>query len=93
MKMAMVKRGKLEIMRDILRIIRENRNIMRPTPLLRKSNLSSSRFQEYFSELLGKGFVRELDDKGTKSISLTDKGFKFLERYRAIVEFIDEFEL
>ena len=89
----MVKRGKLEIMRDVLKIIRENRNFIKPTPLLRKSNLSSARFQEYFSELLEKGFIREIEDKNSKSICLTDKGFKFLERYQAIVNFIDEFEL
>jgi predicted transcriptional regulator len=89
----MAKRGKLEIMRDILQIIRENRGVIKPTPLLRKSNLSSSSFQEYFSELLEKGFIREIEDKESKSISLTDKGFRFLERYQTIINFIDEFEL
>jgi predicted transcriptional regulator len=89
----MVKRGNLEIMRDILKIIMENKNSIKPTPLLRKSNLSSRRFKEYFSELLEKGFVRELQGKDGKSIVLTDKGFKFLERYQTIVDFITEFEL
>jgi predicted transcriptional regulator len=88
-----IKRGKLEIMKDVLFIIRENRNAIKSTPLLRKSNLSSARFQEYFSDLLKKGFVREIEDKQGKSVSLTDKGFKFLERYQIIVNFIDEFEL
>jgi predicted transcriptional regulator len=89
----MVKRGKLEIMRDMLNIVRENKNSIRSTPLLRKSNLSSERFQQYFSELLEKGFLKEIENKDGKSITLTDKGFKFLERYRAIVDFIDEFDL
>jgi predicted transcriptional regulator len=89
----MAKRGKLEIMRDILKIIRENKNLIKPTPLLRKSNLSSASFQEYFSELLEKGFIREIEDKNGKSIGLTDKGFRFLERYQTIISFIDEFEL
>ncbi|MCX6741921.1 MAG: winged helix-turn-helix transcriptional regulator [Candidatus Pacearchaeota archaeon] len=87
------KRGKLEIMRDILKIIRENKNLIKTTPLLRKSNLSSLRFQEYFSELKEKGFIRETEDKTGRSVSLTDKGFRFLERYQAIISFIDEFEL
>lgn len=89
----MVKRGNLEIMRDILKIIMKNKNSIKPTPLLRKSNLSSRRFKEYFSELLEKGFVRELQGKNGKSIVLTDKGFNFLERYQTIVDFITEFEL
>ncbi len=89
----MVKRGKLEIMKDILNIIKENKNLIKPTPLLRKSNLSSQRFQKYFSELIKKGFIKEVEDKNGKLIGLTDKGFKFLERYRTIISFIDEFEL
>ncbi len=88
----MAKRGKLEIIRDILRIV-QNSHKIKPTPLLRRSNLSSSRFKEYFNELLEKKFVKEINNKNEKFISLTDKGFRFLDRYKAIVMFIDEFEL
>lgn len=90
----MVKRGKLEILRDILSIIRENNNSIRFTPLLRKSNVSSKKFYEYLDDLLGKQFVKEnIDRKGIKFICLTDKGFKYLEKYQTIVQFIEEFEL
>jgi predicted transcriptional regulator len=89
----MVKRGKLEIIYDILKIIQENNNSIKPTPLLRQSNVSTIRFKEYFSELIAKDFVREVNHKGENFISLTDKGFKFLEKYKTIVNFIEEFEL
>lgn len=89
----MAKRGKLEIIKDILKIIQENRNAIKSTPLLRQSNLSSSRFKEYFSEILDKKFVKEINSKGNKYISLTERGLKFLEKYKTIVNFIDEFEL
>jgi predicted transcriptional regulator len=89
----MTKRGKLEIMRDILNLIRENKNLIKPTPLLRQSNISSARFKEYFSELSERGFLKEVNSNGEKFISLTEKGFKFLEKYRTIVDFIAEFEL
>ena len=90
----MVKRGKLEIMRDVLKIIQDNRNSIKPTPLLRKSQMSSAGFKEYYVELIEKGLIREIiDEKQDKYVILTEKGFKFLERYRAIVDFIDEFEL
>jgi predicted transcriptional regulator len=90
----MGKRGKLEIIQDILKKIQENHNSIKPTPLLRRSNLSSSRFKEYYLELIEKGFVKEETNKThEKIISLTDKGFKFLEKYKAIVSFIDEFDL
>jgi len=55
--------------------------------------LSSERFNEYFSELIGKEFVREIESKNGKLISLTDKGFKYLERYKTITSFIDDFGL
>ena len=89
----MAKRGKLEIIRDILKIIQDNKNLIKPTPLLRQSNLSSSRFKEYFKELLEKTFVKEVNNSNGKFISLTDKGFRFIEKYKTIIMFIDEFEL
>ncbi len=90
----MVKRSKLEIIKDILEIIKENNAGIRPTPLLRKSNLSSKRYNEYFKDLIEKGFVREIRGKrGERMISLTERGFKFLDKYQVIVGFIDEFEL
>jgi predicted transcriptional regulator len=89
----MAKRGKLEIMQDILYIIQQNHNPMKITPLIRRSNLSSTRFKEYYLELLQKGLVKETSTKGNKLISLTDKGYRFLEKYKTIISFIDEFEL
>jgi len=89
----MAKRGKLEVIYDILNIIRNNKNSIKPTPLLRKSNLSSERFHQYFLELLEKGFVREINDKNGKLIILTDMGFKYLERYNTITSFIEDFGL
>ena len=88
----MVKRGKLEIMRDILNIIQQNKNFIKPTPLLRKSGISSARFKEYYLELLERQLIKEISQKD-KHVILTEKGFKFLERYKVIVDFIDEFEL
>jgi len=88
------KRDRLEVIHDILKAVQESGNSIKPTPLLRKSNLSSQSFSEYFPDLLTKGFVKELSDKkGKKRITLTDRGFHYLEKYRAFKGFIDEFEL
>ena len=89
----MKKRGKLEIVRDILDTISKNSNSIKTTPLLRKSNISSNRFKEYYSDLLNKGFVKEFEKQGDRFVSLGDKGFRFLEKYKTIRDFIDEFEL
>jgi predicted transcriptional regulator len=84
----------MEVIYDILRIIRDKHNSIKPTPLLRYSNLSSSSFSEYYLELMSKEFIKEIqDNKGKKYITLTDKGFKFLEKYQLITGFIEEFEL
>lgn len=89
----MAKRSKLEIIKDILKIIQANRNAIKVTPLIRKSNLSSARFSEYSGELLSKGLVIERLDKSGKVISVTEKGFRYLEKYQNIVGFIEEFDL
>lgn len=94
MTAAIKKRGTLEVIYDILSIIKNHGNSIRPTPLLRCSNLSSERFQEYLSRLLEKGFIKEIEDtKNGKLITLTDKGFKYLERYKTITSFIEDFGL
>jgi predicted transcriptional regulator len=88
------KRGRLDVINDILRIIRDHHNSIKPTPLLRYSNLSSQGFAEYYAELIQKGFIKEMTGSdGRKFITLTDKGFGFLDKYRLIRGFIDEFEL
>ena len=88
------KRDRLEIIYSILKIIQDKGNSIKPTPLLRFSNVSSQSFNEYYAELLEKRLIREqLDNKGKKYISLTDKGFAYLEKYKVILGFIEEFEL
>ena len=90
----MRKRDRLEVIYDFLKIIRESNNSIKPTPLLRKSNLSSQSFAEYFKEMLSKELIKEAQDKKRrKYITLTDKGFKYLEKYKYILGFIGEFEL
>ena len=86
-------RGRLEIIYDILDVVRRNKNKIKSTPLLRQSNISTSRFKDYFTELIDKSFIEEIEDKSDKFYSLTKKGFMFLERFRTIVDFIDEFGL
>lgn len=88
------KRERIEIIHDILKIIRDNHNSIKPTPLLRYSNLSSKSFKEYYEELQSKSLIKEIYDKKRKKyITLTDNGFEFLEKYKQIKGFIEEFNL
>ncbi|MBR9681315.1 MAG: hypothetical protein GOV00_00785 [Candidatus Altiarchaeota archaeon] len=88
------KRDRLEIIYDFLSIIKKHDNSIKPTPLLRFSNLSSQRFAEYLKEMGEKDFIKVLENKkGRKMITLTDKGFRFLEKYGTIRGFIEDFGL
>jgi predicted transcriptional regulator len=88
------KRERLEVIYDLLKIVSDHNNSIKPTPLLRFSNLSSQSFNEYMKELLAKDLVKVVvDKKGRKAITLTDKGFKYVEKYKTILGFIEEFEL
>jgi predicted transcriptional regulator len=88
------KRERLEMIFDILTIIRAHQNSIKPTPLLRQSNLSSQSFTEYLNELLEKDLIKEITDENErKSLTLTDKGFSYLDKYKLILGFIEEFEL
>jgi predicted transcriptional regulator len=88
------KRDRLEVIYDILIIIQSKNNSIKPTPLLRASNLSSQNFAEYLKDLKQKNFLKEiLDSKGRKHFTLTDDGFKYLEKYKLIKGFLEEFDL
>ncbi len=89
-----MKRDRLKVIFDILKIIKDHNNSIKPTPLLRYSNLSTKSFNEYMNELVEREFVKQVkDNKDKKAITLTDKGFQYLEKYKTIVSFIDDFGL
>jgi len=92
----MPKRERLEIIRDILQVIKNKKNI-KPTRLLYSSNLSPQMFKEYIEELIKKGFisleVSVVKGKEKKTFSLTEKGSLFLREYQVIDNFIQNFGL
>jgi len=91
--MVVKKRERLEIIRDILKVIRGSRAI-KPTRLLYASNLSPQMFKDYINELLDKKFIEFKEDKdGKKEFSLMKKGQEFLEKYKIIEEFVGGFGL
>ncbi len=91
--MATKKRERLDVIKDILHAIMENRKI-KPTRLLYASNLSPQMFKEYINELISKKFIKlDIDDKEKKTFSLTKKGQDFLQEYKVIENFIENFGL
>ena len=87
------KRNKLEIIKDILQVIKERDGRIKPTHILYKSNLSHQMMADYLKELINKNFiVEEVQSKG-RTYSLTDKGRKYLDEYQMIAEFTNSFGL
>ena len=90
----MKKRDRLEIIEDILSVIRDRKGSAKPTHILYKSNLSHQMLVEYLSELMERGFVVEnIDRKKRKTYDLSEKGYKYLEEYGKIRTFVDSYGL
>ena len=87
------KRNRLEIIYDILRVIRDRNGKIKPTHILYKSNLSHQMMSEYLSELIGKGFVVENKIKTGKTYAITEKGMNYLNKYSLISDFTSSFGL
>ena len=87
------KRDKLQIIYDILSVIKEKNGKIKPTNILYKSNLSNQMFQDYMNELIQKGFIMETKAKSGKTYSLMQKGFDYLNKYQMIVDFTVSFGL
>ena len=88
-----MKRDRLQVIRDILKVIQERNGRIKPTHIMYKANLSHQMLEEYLAELIEKELIRESRLKKGRTYSLTDKGFKYLQQYKMIAEFTDSFGL
>jgi len=87
------RRGKLEIIADILSSIQNKEGKIKPTHLLYKSNLSHAKLTEYVDILLKKGMIEKKEIKGKKMFFMKEQGHKFLLEFERIKEFSDSFGL
>ena len=87
------KRNRLEVIRDILNVIRNRNGRIKPTHILYKSNLSHQMMEEYLNELKAKEFIKEYKTDRSRTFTITDKGLNYLEKYRVIEEFASSFGL
>jgi len=87
------KRNRLEIIYDILIVIRDRNGRIKPTHILYKSNLSYQMMSDYLNELKEKEFIIEINHKKGKTYAITEKGLKYLQQYSLVVDFTDSFGL
>jgi predicted transcriptional regulator len=87
------RRNRMEIINDMLIAIQQKQRI-KPTHLMYKSNLSHKLLKNYLDELIDKEFVKEETTKNDyKYLIITDKGHEFLQNFRKMKEFTDSFGL
>lgn len=87
------KRTKLEIIKDILEVIKSKNGRIKPTHILYKSNLSYIMMDDYLEELKEKGFIIESGKDRSKTYKITDKGIEYLSKYSLIMDFTESFGL
>ena len=87
------KRNKLQIIRDILSVIKDRNRKIKPTHILYKSNLSHAMMIDYINDLIKKGFIKEAKTKDGRTYFITEKGSKYLSEYNTITNFMDSFGL
>ena len=87
------KRTRLEVIRDILEVIKSRNGKIKPTHILYKSNLSYVMMDDYLSELKEKGFITEISKAKGKTYQITEKGQEYLKKYALISEFSESFGL
>lgn len=87
------KRSRLEVIRDILEVIKSKNGRIKPTHILYKSNLSYNMMEEYLEELIKKEFIIVKEEHKNKTYAITGKGVEYLSKYKLIAEFTESFGL
>jgi len=81
------KRGRLDIIEDMLLAIQRKGGEIKPTHLMYKSNLSYKQMMSYLDELTKKDFVERIKRGGKDFIIIKDRGHEFLTKLSEMKEF------
>ncbi len=87
------KRGRIDIINDMLTSIMNKGGKIKPTHLMYKANLSHTLMKSYLEELVEKELINEVKNKNYTYFILTDRGHEFIEKFRQMKEFEKTFGL
>ena len=83
----------MDIISDMLGIIREKGGKIKPTHLMYKANLSHPQMKSYLKELEKSGMVKEEASEKSSLIVITQKGRDFANQYKKMKDFEETFGL
>lgn len=87
------RRSRIDIINDILEAIQKKGGKIKPTHLMYKANLSHKLMTSYLEELMSKELVLEITEKQYRYLTITDEGYKFLEKFKQMKDFKESFGL
>ena len=87
-------RNSLQIMGDVLlQTSQYGQDGANKSILMRKSNLSHSRLNQFLNNLIGSGLINDIVYENHQTFVITPKGIQFLDKYRAFQELAGSFGL
>jgi len=86
------KRTKLEVIKDILEVLRKNEKV-KITHLIYKSNLSNNSIKPHIEELLKNGLIGKESENEKTFFTLAKKGEEFLREFNKIKVFSEAYGL
>jgi len=87
------KRSRIDIISDILISIQLKKGEIKPTHLMYKANLSHTQMNNYLDELILKNFIQKIKVKDKDFITITEKGYQFLQKLKEMKQFEETFGL
>lgn len=84
------KRTRIEVVRDILEVLRNNEKV-KITHLIYKSNLSNNSIKPYVKDLVNNNLISKVEIKGKTYFNIEKKGIEFLEEFNKIKVFSEAY--
>lgn len=71
----------------------EGSNGITVTTLIRKGNLSHSRFKSFINKMTSSGLINKIEYDGRNTFVITEKGRMYLEKYKQFQDLTESFGL